>query len=595
MNAEEKEVLQRLHLTVVEDLDVKEILPHLFQNKMITFEEYEEFEQLNEARATKCRKLLRTIMRPGSNCTFDGFLQALRYNDVYSFLADQLEQTFAETRNKSVYRQESKNEVIYEPVRKINVFTKRRRAISALSHKLKRLSHDGDIGKFQKLVTAIDTKFKENKLNMFKNVTDRMQLADMRFASLEAGISAKRVQYDKTVSGGDMFRHMESVIPFTSNPRVSSMSYLARYGSAIAMKDSVDDGLAYVQFAKEHAEHVSPCKESGMVYYIEVNLLSQKYEADPSDHLKTNILKTSEQGIAQFIDENEEVKNDYQRMLLIKMIFCYLGVGLFCKKIEKSKTSKADIEEAKKIIDFVETSNIWRGMEKRRKMLFYVAKSEFYKQQGNLDLAMVHAKEARKLGHENHWSAEVVNITQMVDELERVGRSACTNSDISEDDILAELFGDMPDLEEESALDNYEICSKSAGDDNTPLETTTKEMNKVEPHMFDLKEVMIHQDVSQTCKCKDDSNHKMNHKVISLQEVQETDDKQMVNFSHRNSIISEQQSLDDHYLMELKDVNSEASAEPSHNLMLLKEGLDMNGSTESLKMSILTTKEKIDN
>jgi hypothetical protein len=113
--------------------------------------------------------------------------------------------------------------------------------------------------------------------------------------------------------------------------------------------------------------------------------------------------------------------------------------------------------------------------------------------------------------------------------------------------------------------------------------------------MFDLKEVMIHQDVFQTCKCKDDSNHKMNHKVISLQEVQETDDEQMVNFSHRNSIISAQQSLDNHYLMELKEVNSEASAEPSHNLMLLKEGLDMNGGTDSLKMSISTTTEKIDN
>lgn len=234
MNDKERDTLQSLHLTIVEDLDVKEVLPHLFQNKMITFQEYEEFEQLKEGRASKCRKLLRTIVRPESNCTFEGFLQALRYNDAYSFLAEKLEETLAETLRKSA---ETSNEntntkttdIVYEPVRKINVFTNKRKIISTLSHKLVELSRDGDINKFKDVVTAVNTKFKNNKLNMLTNVRDRMHLADITFASIEAEISAKRVKFVKTVSEGDMFRDMESVIPFTSNPRVSSMSYLARF------------------------------------------------------------------------------------------------------------------------------------------------------------------------------------------------------------------------------------------------------------------------------------------------------------------------------------------------------------------------------
>ncbi|XP_053389834.1 uncharacterized protein LOC128552792 [Mercenaria mercenaria] len=461
MKTEEEIALQKCHMSLLQDLDVKDILPHLFQNGMITSKDYEDFEEMNETRTTKCKKLLRNIIRPESKCTFLGFTESLRYNDTYSFLADLLEQEKERLLRKNDYESGDRSDLLYEPVRKINVFTKRRKAISALAHKLKRLSHDGDIKTFQRVVTAIDTKFKKNKLNMTTGVNERMEFADMRFASIEAEISAKRVRYDRSLEEGDMFRDMESVISFTSNPRVSSMSYLARYGSTIAMTDSIDDGLAYVQFAKEHAEHVTPCKDTGMVYYIEVNLLSQKYEKDPTTHLKANILKTSEQGIAQFTDENDEIRKDYQRMLLLKRVFCYLGVGLFCKKIEKAETTQIDIEEAKKVIDFIETSDIWQGMEKRRKMLFYVAKSEYYKQQGNSDLAVVHAKEAQKLGEENNWTAELPNISEMVMELERKRTTVCKLTDASEVDILAELFEDLPDLEDESEENNNDITCSS--------------------------------------------------------------------------------------------------------------------------------------
>lgn len=515
MNEKEKTVLQKVHLSLLSDLSAKDISPYLFQYGMITEEEYEDIEELNETRKKKCQKLLRFITRQNSKCTFEGFVQALRYNDAYSFLAERLEQTLEKVlqtetdpsgdrteENVAEFPSQEKHEnsdILYEPMRKINVFTKGRKTMSVLAHKLKRLSHDGDMDGFQRVVKAIDTKFRKNKLNGKKNIRDRMELADMRFTSLEAEISAKRVRYDKSVGEGDAFRYMESVIPFTSNPRVSSMTYLARYGSAVAMKNSIDDGLTYVQFAKEHAEYVTPCKDTGMVYYIEVNLLSQKYEKDPTQCLKTTILRTSEQGIAQFNSENDEIRKDYQRMLLLKMVFCYLGVGLFCKKIEKAQTTSSERDEAKKVIDFIETPDVWQGMEKRRKMLFYVAKSEYYKQQGNMDLAKVHAKEAEKLGKENSWMAELPNICDMLMELEKSSSSNSENADSkTADDILSELFEELSDNEENSedgntdnsgafALDNEGVKGHLCQCD-LHLQTLP-ENGKETPHMMVLKEV----------------------------------------------------------------------------------------------------------
>lgn len=248
MNEQERAALQKCHLALINDLDAKEVSPHLFQNDMLTEEEYEEIDELNETRRTKCKRLLRFLTTPNSKCTFKGFIQSLRYNDAYPFLADKVEATLKEvlqsrtviatgTANQNETSKPSdqqnsatteRSDVLYEPVRKINVFTKKRKTILTLGHKLKRLSHDGDYESFQRIVQTIDSKFERNKLNSSKKISDRMELADMRFTSLEAKIGAKRVQYDTSLGDGDVFRHMESVIPFTSNPRVSSMTYLAR-------------------------------------------------------------------------------------------------------------------------------------------------------------------------------------------------------------------------------------------------------------------------------------------------------------------------------------------------------------------------------
>lgn len=248
MNEQEKAALQKSHLELINDLDAKDVSPYLFQNDLLTAEEYEEIDELNGTQITKCKRLLRFLTRPSSKCTFEGFIQSLRYNDAYSFLADKVEETLKDvlksrtvtatgTANQNETSQSSdlqnsaiteRSDVLYEPVRKINVFTKKRKTVLALGHKLKRLSHDGDYEGFQRIVQTIDSKFQRNKLNSTKKISDRMELADMRFTSLEATTGAKRVQYDTSLSDGDVFRHMESLIPFTSNPRVSSMTYLAR-------------------------------------------------------------------------------------------------------------------------------------------------------------------------------------------------------------------------------------------------------------------------------------------------------------------------------------------------------------------------------
>lgn len=169
MNVYEKTALKKAHLDLEKDLDATEIVSYLFQENLIVDEVYEEINELNETRRQKCRRLLDSVTSSDSKCTFAGFISALRYRNSYGFLADKLQQILLDLQTAGAVDDENTNHTIaastsgdiastimYEPVRKINVFTKRRKTMATLAHKLKRLSHDGDYANFRKVVVAID-------------------------------------------------------------------------------------------------------------------------------------------------------------------------------------------------------------------------------------------------------------------------------------------------------------------------------------------------------------------------------------------------------------------------------------------------------
>lgn len=210
------------------------------------------------------------------------------------------------------------------------------------------------------------------------------------------------------------------------------------------MNSTVDEGLAFLQYSREHSEHVMPCKDTGMVYYIEINLLSQKYEINPSKGMKQEVLKSIERAIAQFCTEPENIRKDYERMLMLKMAFCHLGLSLFGKKIEDVLVTDEDRKSAKKCFDFIEKPDVWERMERRRKMLYFLAVSEYYRQESVFELSLLNAKEAERIAKENKWTAELPNILDLIDDVEEKFDPDLVQED-SSNDILQSLLQDSND------------------------------------------------------------------------------------------------------------------------------------------------------
>ena len=206
------------------------------------------------------------------------------------------------------------------------------------------------------------------------------------------------------------------------------------------MLESFDTGIAHLMYAKHHAQHIEPGKSTGMVYYTEVNLLFQKYEQNPDPRLKERILRTAEEAISHFTHEDDDIRRDYQRMLMLKMAFCHLGMGLFCRSIENVSNSQDDRMAAKSCLDFIEKPENWTGMEKRREMLFMVAKAEIYRQEKQYDLARCHAEGARKLAIKGHWKTELPNIERILEVIDNPECTTLNNEEINIDDIINEIF-----------------------------------------------------------------------------------------------------------------------------------------------------------
>ncbi|XP_053389835.1 uncharacterized protein LOC128552793 [Mercenaria mercenaria] len=298
--------------------------------------------------------------------------------------------------------------------------------------------------KFNDIITAINSRCVMKKLQLGKCVRNYMEMADIKFTALDAQIEARRLKYDTSLTDSEVFVQMEKVIKFTSDPTVSSMTYLARLGSALSMKTTLDNGLVYLQYAREHSERVLPCKDTGMVYYIEINLLSQKYEQNPTEEMKKEVIKTTERAIAQFSNEADDIRKDYERMLMLKMAYCYLGLSLFGKRINDVKVSDGDRQSAKKCNDFIEIPDIWERMESRRKMLYHIAKAEYYRQEMVHDLSLLNAKEAERFAQENKWTAELPNILDLIEVLEANSQNDVNDEQLA-DDIVQRLLEDVAD------------------------------------------------------------------------------------------------------------------------------------------------------
>ncbi|XP_046357230.2 uncharacterized protein LOC124135748 [Haliotis rufescens] len=430
MNEQEKRALQHLTCDFVETLDPKyHVIDFLYSKEQLTHLEYEELLGITN-RATQCRDLLGIVRR---KCSMDVFLSSLCLNNGYTFLADKIKEVLRQleleqvtngrcTRPRKRRRtsQRDVDEDEYEvkeedgtssnknicpmckcPAR-INTMTKKKRILTKMQQHLKFLCMEGNSTKHETFLGQLASKWKND--------------ADVQFVILDARARNMRVSSPDVSGDTDYFKEMASLIPFTSDPTSSSMIFLARKASVFDVKGRAKDGLTVLGYAKTHADRVVPCRDTGLVIYMEINLLLKEYELEPTEDMKNQIIERIKEAIeVHFSQEEDDVKEDCSRMLYVKMACFYLGIGLMGNKIAGFRTTVRDRKAAECVLDRVEAT--WQNMDARRKMFFYLAKAVLSQETGQMERALHFGEIAKQMGEIGQFKRELQNIDPLTRDL----------------------------------------------------------------------------------------------------------------------------------------------------------------------------------
>ncbi|OWF52438.1 uncharacterized protein LOC110447759 isoform X2 [Mizuhopecten yessoensis] len=298
MDDAERRILRKHHTKLLETLDTKFMIPFLFENGIVYEENYLDDVPCRPERVKKMLLFLKDW------CPFEMFLECLRHEDCYSFIADALEK---DGQNDFVHMQ-----------RKVNIFTDRRKQVGEFRHKLKRCSLENDSVTFLKYYEKAIRDWDNVICNRSKyNHQQRQRLADFCHAAYDAEIVRRRVFYENIKLQGDILDKMQLMSAHTSCPIAPDVIFLTRFSSALVMAGgSLEDGLACIEDAQQKMELLPACRETGLVLYSKFNFLLMKHERDRTSIDKEELSKLGNSVISHFSTESDTISNDFKR------IFC---------------------------------------------------------------------------------------------------------------------------------------------------------------------------------------------------------------------------------------------------------------------------------
>ncbi|XP_061173469.1 uncharacterized protein LOC133182638, partial [Saccostrea echinata] len=378
-------------------IDPRIIRGELFQRRIISPKRLEEI--WSPVRAQSCENILIELIE-NSPCKIKSFLEILVKD--HSFLVEKYHSRFVEKYSSGygVHRQ-----------RKLDIFTEYRKVKTVpLRHKLKLLSHKGEIDKFNSIIRFWEDKW-ESALSNKCMKKENPCLADMYFMTLDAQLEHRRVVCDRNLIKDEvLFNKVKNITAMTSQPYISYMMYLARHGSAKLLAGvSLDESIKEVEEALSRFELIPACRETGIVLYILFNMVSSRYEKGPTESERTFLLKTASEAIDHFGREDENMAEDFKRMVLTKIALVNLGIGVFGNQIPGIIVTNENKEKANEILKEIQ-ENYWDKMEVRWKMFFYIAKTRVYELDGNISKAFNSISKAMELSVRGNFKGEGLNI-----------------------------------------------------------------------------------------------------------------------------------------------------------------------------------------
>lgn len=397
MEVDEKfvDILTECFVQFSENVDLNILRGRLIQGRIFTSNEIRDIETPVRTQSSENLIMELIVKKPSY---IKHFLEILKRD--YKFLVQTFYSKFDEKYGK-VHNQMM-----------LDIFTDYRKKSSLpLRHKLKLLSHRGEISEFNSIVALWEEKWELSLKEESISTEQKTRLADMYFMTLDAQLEHRRVMCDRDlVKDKLLFTKVRYIASMTSQPYLSYMMYLARYGSAKRLAGMpFDDSIKEVEEALSRFALIPACRETGIVLYIYFNMISSIYEKEPSESERSRLLELARVAIHHFGREDEKMGEDFRRMVLTKIALVNLGIGVFGNHLKDVCVTEENRRKAGDILNEIGTK-YWDKLEDRWKMFYYIAKSKLCELDDDLQKAHKSIVKASKFSSKGKFVGEGVNI-----------------------------------------------------------------------------------------------------------------------------------------------------------------------------------------
>lgn len=167
-------------------------------------------------------------------------------------------------------------------------------------------------------------------------------------------------------------------------------AYAAEFAAA-------EDLANYAKFLAEFGS--APVEYANVLYYIILCKLC-RIQHSPTTKLKESLLKDGERALSMLISDPSDEKNLVtKRVILLRMAFCLLGIGLNGNVSPNYQVSQSDLEKAETFLAEIEMT----GVVARRKMFHYITQSRVYELRGYLWVALKTMSQASSVAKNGHF------------------------------------------------------------------------------------------------------------------------------------------------------------------------------------------------
>ncbi|CAC5391924.1 unnamed protein product [Mytilus coruscus] len=244
----------------------------------------------------------------------------------------------------------------------------------------------------QNLKTETD---KEVKMNLKQNLMKYANICvSCLFAALDAEITRWNTDFDWdecTVSSSKnklvrLFHELDRYAKETPNPNIAEVGFFSRLAIAYAMAGQLAKAEENIETAFALSFSIPKCAELYFMYHMFVMILLFKYQKNQSGIVLVKLVSIAEEARSILQQENDDsTRYFWTRMIILRKVFCLLGLANNTELIKGHNPSQEQIDEAKEML--VEIRELG-DMESRREMFFYTAKARVAQLEGDLESAI---------------------------------------------------------------------------------------------------------------------------------------------------------------------------------------------------------------